>query len=81
MQLELFCAADTVRGYEQRIAAHAERERVSRLLIAQRCEYGDSHKVSRSLSLANRVKAGLRRPNPFWCIVMPRRWSPCLIPS
>lgn len=81
MQLELFCAEDTVRGYEQRITAHAEHERVTRLLIAQRCDYGSTRKISRSLSLASRIKAELRRPNRLWCIVMPRRWSPCLTPS
>jgi hypothetical protein len=77
MQLELFCAEETVRGYEQRIAAHAERERITRLLTSPRCER-QTHPgaVSRILP-KSLIEAVARRIDFLWCSAIPRRWSSC----
>lgn len=81
MQLELFCAEETVRGHEQRVTAHAERERTARLLNARRCAHRGSQQTSGAISRASRVEAVVQRANLSWCSVMPRRWNPCLVLS
>ena len=81
MQLELFCAEDTVRRYTQRMTAHAEQEQITRLLtsapgarLARRRDASKSLWSSRGESLARRVYL-------LWCTAVPRRWSPCPAPS
>lgn len=77
MQLELFCAEETVRTYEQRIASHVQRERLARLLATPRCTKRDHRRSATWLPMAADVAASHRGHQLFWCLVMPRRWNPC----
>ena len=81
MQLELFCADETVRGYEQRIASHVERERTTRLLTASRCEDQVRTGAGTNPQPISRIAAVARMCHRFWCTAMPRRWRPCPVLS
>ncbi len=77
MQLELFCAEETVRGYELRIAAHAERERIIRLLASPRCESQTRPRAVRKTLPISLIEAVTRGISFLWCTAIPRRWSSC----
>ena len=77
MQLELFLAEETVRGYEQRIAAHAEHARTTRLLAIDRHENLARQPAAGRAGLASRIEASTRRHYRLWCRATPRRWVPC----
>jgi hypothetical protein len=74
MQLELFCAEDTVRAYQQRMDAHAEREHVAKQLISTPRTHP---KPSRRVSLPSWSEALARRVSRVWCAMLPARLSPC----
>lgn len=76
MQLELFCAEETVRGYEQRIAAHAGRERIIRLATS-RCENQGRRQAAQEIPFAGPIAAVVRWTSLLRCAAMPRRWNPC----
>ncbi len=76
MQLELFCAEETVRGYEQRIAAHVVRERIIRLATS-RCENQSRRQAAQKISFAGPIAAVVRWASLLRCAAMPRRWNPC----
>ena len=77
MQLELFCAEDTMRTYEQMIASHVQRERQIRLLESPGSENRVQEQVKRQTPLAACIEATRRKINLFSCLVTSRRWSPC----
>jgi hypothetical protein len=77
MQLELFCAEESVSAYEQRIASHVQRERIARLLATPRCPgQTRSRPVKRTLSISF-IEPVARRVHFLWCTAMPRRRSSC----
>lgn len=76
MQLELMCAEETLRGYEQRIAAHAERERIIRLYTSPPCEQQNSSRAAREKPLAAVIKTVARWLALLRWTGMPRRKSP-----
>ena len=80
MQLELFCAEELVRGYEQRIASHIQRERHARFLARPRCDKPQLP-AHHQPSLTARLQGLARRQSQVWCMALPRRWSPCPAPS
>ena len=77
MQLELFCAEETVRTHEQRIASHVQRERIARLLASPGCANRDRQPAVHRIPVTAYGEATRRRLFRFWCLVMSRRWSPC----
>ena len=77
MQLELFCAEETVRSHEQRIASHVQRERLSGLLDVPRCQGQGRRPAARQISLDAFIQEARQRLAHFWCAAMPRRWSSC----
>jgi hypothetical protein len=76
MQLEVFCVEETVRGYQQRIAAHAERERIALLLTPPRCA-GHTRRAARQALPISLIGAVARGISFLRCTAMPRRWSSC----
>jgi hypothetical protein len=77
MQLELFFPEETVRAYEQRIAAHAERERITRLLTSPGCESTFCPRAVSQILPIPVIGAVARRVSFLWCTAIPQRWSSC----
>lgn len=77
MQLELFCAEETVRQHEQRIASHVQREQMARHLASPRSQDWEHRRAPQRVPLAAYVEATRRTIHRFRCSVMLRRWSPC----
>ena len=77
MQLELFCAEETVRGYEQRLTAHVEHERITRLLATPRCQSQTRRRAVTRIPPISLIDAVARGIHFLWCTAMPRRRSSC----
>ncbi len=77
MQLELFCAEETVRGYEQRIASHVQRERNARLLTTHRCQSQTRNRAAKQRVPISHFETVAHKIHFLWCTATVRRRSSC----
>lgn len=77
MQLELFCAEETVRRYEERITSHVQREQLARLLASPRCTNRGHRRTAWQAPLDAFSSVNRRKQAHVWCLVTSWRWSAC----